>query len=165
MPEQFATAHLDGYRIATETIESGPQTHTNFYLDYVQAGTRVSRAPVTSMTCETLLLVEQLPLIERRRKLLAAMARFFNEGGDRDELQELYVAAQHGVARHYATIGVPPVCIEAEETHARTFRLPDGRYLRIVEDEFSEVMTVAEMAMAMDDDINAAESSGFDFIP
>jgi hypothetical protein len=164
-PDTFATAHLDGYRITTETAETGLLTRVDFHLDWLQGGLRERRELLASLTFETLAAVEHLPIVERERKVLAAMVRYFNEGGDRERLCELYAAAQSCVANCGATVQLSPACIESEETHARTFRLPDGRYLRIVEDDFSEVMTVDELAMAMQVDVHAEESNGFGFIP
>lgn len=165
MADELETAHRDGYRVVTETTEADQQFRVDFYLNYIQAGLCVRSEHLATRRFPASQHVEELPLIERERKLLAAMARFFNEGGDRDRFDVLGPALRNCVGQCGATVQLSPACIESEETHARTFRLPDGQYLRVVEDAFSEVMTIDEMAMAMEQDLNAPESSGFGFIP
>ena len=55
------------------------------------------------------------------------------------------------IARNHiqATVDAELVASESEETHARTFLLPDGNYLCVVEDNFSEICTPDQLQDAM----------------
>ena len=96
--------------------------------------------------CDQPMLTAELPKFRRLEKLLSAFVRFFNEGGTTDVVVLLEEIARNHVQ---TTVDAELVASESEETHARTFLLPDGNYLHIVEDELSEICTPAQLQDAV----------------
>jgi len=67
-------------------------------------------------------------------QLLAAVARFVTLGGDTDTI--------YAVWDNWPDVAVSPVLpllsVESEESYVHTYQLPDGKFLRVYEDETYE---------------------------
>lgn len=166
MTDTYDTAHLDGYRVTLEQLESGAATLCRIELAIKYNGQPVKVANLMPpQSIPTTDVPDHLARLGRTTKCYAAMTRFLNEGGTLTELRSMAACLDAVLLQNQLLMQAEPVCVESEETHARTFRLPDGRFLRIVEDAFSEVMTTEEMAMAMQADRRGSGDSGLDFNP
>lgn len=135
-------AHRDGYRV--RAVES--ENRLSLYACLVARGKVIARRRVWQVQEDD---SEQLylhyPEWNRRKKLLAALLRAFNEGANMDEVGDLYLAAHKARDKFGAEIPHQVVAVDSEETHVRTFLLESGKYLRVIEDDTSEVMTPEEM--------------------
>lgn len=155
-PDALRTSHTDGYRILAEvTDRKNGGSLLQLQLCYLHGDTIRSKAVLWEKQCDAVSVVDELPGFRRLEKLLAAFTRFFNEGGSTDVVVMLEdIARNHITAR----VGAELVASESQETHARTFLLPDGMYLHVVEDQFSEVLTAAEMQEAARREANLEEN-------
>ncbi len=141
-PADFNTAHLDGYSV--DTLET--EDTLEIWATLVGEGEVKERKLFWRVSFPgTNKAVDFYPEYNRRKKLLAALLRALNEGGEWVELHDAFNCAVECLEKFGARIGLPVVAVESEETHARTFLLPDRRYLRVIEGEVSEVLTVEEM--------------------
>lgn len=147
MPQQLAASHFDGYRISATAsqVDASNVTRLRLAVCLLQGNTIQQTWVVWTRECDDDSLAATLPAFRRLEKLLAAFVRFFNEGGTTDVVKLLADVADCVTT----SINAELVASESEETHARTFLLPDGNYLHIVEDDYSEVCTPAEMQAAV----------------
>lgn len=149
VPRDLSNAHNDGYRVQVSYEESGKNGVIKLHLVYLlQNYAMWQELLLEERYDENSCLEALLPKFRRMEKLLQAFARYFNEGGDTKAVDLLLT--MNGLCR--ATVTAELVATESEETHARTFLLDDGNYLRIVEDDFTELMTPSEMQAACERD-------------
>jgi hypothetical protein len=147
MPAALATSHYDGYRIhsvADERPDGGAFLSLQLY--YLYGNKLQWKRMLWEKQCDKPMLTAELPKFRRLEKLLGAFVRFFNEGGTTDVVLLLEEIARNHIQ---ATVDAELVASESEETHARTFLLPDGNYLCVVEDNFSEICTPDQLQDAM----------------
>jgi hypothetical protein len=149
VPANLIDAHNDGYRVCVSYTETGRTGVIRLHLvlwfhNYAMQQELLLEEHYDENTC----LEALLPKFRRMEKLLQAYARYFNEGGDTKAVDLLL--KMNELCR--ATVTAELVASESEETHARTFLLDDGNYLRVVEDDFTELMTPSEMQAACDRD-------------
>jgi hypothetical protein len=147
-PNDLQTVHMDGYRVLTdeETYALGTQAAL------IQDGEVVNKASLGRWASDTPEgLADSYPAWARRSKLAAAMLRFINELGELSELDSVYQDVRRFVVETGTVqLGLPLVATESEETHVRLLMLPDGTYLRVIEDETHEIMTVEELQRLME---------------
>lgn len=163
MSTPIDSAHLDGYRITLDSTEEGAVVVRALTLCFVADG---------ELRDSRVLQVWRHPAdvahnanadIERTRKLYAAMTRFINEGGTLTDVATYAKTLSELMEPVVRVMPCDPCCIESEEAHARTYLLPEQRYLHVVEDDFSEVLTAAELSAAMEADKKAEAASGDEF--
>lgn len=137
------TAHRDGYRVRAVARDNW----LAIFICLIAGGKVVSRKRVWRIEEHDVDgLIQHYPEWNRRAKLLAALMRTYNEGADQDELGEAFLAADAFRRKHAAEIPFDIVAVESEETHVRTYLLPNGNYLRVHEDEIAEELTPQQMA-------------------
>jgi hypothetical protein len=140
---------MDGYRVLTEEREHELLVSLVFKA-HGQVVQSLLAGLLTQPVADDLALC--YPAHARNAKLLAAMLRFFNEGGTQTELEESYNYVQQFISDTGQTqLGLQLVAVESEETHARMYALPDGNYLRIIEDETHEVLSPEDVLRMMEE--------------
>jgi len=132
------TAHQDGWRVV---LEEEPQQHAV----YVQL--HVDGQPTEKHRLCTFEIGQQRHLSYlaacRYAKMATAVTRFVNEGGALIDVYMLFNLLDQLDTK----IEVPwtVVAIDSDEVHVRTYKLQDGNYLRVIEDEVSEQLTPEEL--------------------
>lgn len=150
IPQDLTHAHHDGYRVGVSYSADADKGMIELNLVYICHNyTMWQHTLLQEKFDEETCFEALLPKFRRLEKLLQAFARYFNEGGDEKAVDLLL--AMNGLCKT-ATVTAELVATESEETHARTFLLDNGNYLHVVEDEFTEVMTPAEMQHAHERD-------------
>lgn len=129
MPD-YAQTYRDGYDIKAVATRKA----LSISVTYSREGRVVDEQQVW---CRRVKSADSLPPFypewHRRQKLLKALLRAANEGAELDELLETCKAAQDWVEQVGAVLGLSLAALAWEETHARTFDLANGNYLRIME--------------------------------
>jgi hypothetical protein len=135
------TTHRDGYR----AVAVAEPTRLSLYARVILGEQILAERLVWQIQAAESDIAQHYAVWRRMEKALAAMLRIFNEGGDDSELAALYVH----VDALYEIIGPvvehPLVAVESEETHARTFLLHPDQYLRVVEDDFTEIVNTDDI--------------------
>lgn len=138
----------DGYRVrAKETANT-----LTIALVFVQNGKVEAKHEIWRINGSPESLISILPEWRRREKLLAALMRNINEGGDRLELNQCLDAVLEFVGTAGAETQLQVVAVESQESHVRTFLQADGSYLRIIEDEVAEELSPEEIQALIEDD-------------
>tara|TARA_B100000700_G_C14853945_1_gene765361 strand:- start:466 stop:909 length:444 start_codon:yes stop_codon:yes gene_type:complete len=125
--------HLDGFR-----AELSEDTNSNSYnvdLLFYTNGEETKRWRLARYT--------ELEYAEARRfwGLLAAMARFATLGGD---IRTFY-AVWDNWPDMQVNPALPLAAVESDELYIHTYQLPDGKFLRVYEDETYEVLDDLEL--------------------
>jgi hypothetical protein len=155
-PVEMRGKHRSGLRILQDVDQRLLLTYRG--PDGRPFGSGVCVSPQEPPAADTL---EEVGRISRRRHLLAAFCRFVNSGGRPDELFAAlndFKLASWAVMSHAAAVLADvtpfvetqtpaPALIAAIERVQREefYRLPDNRYCRVVENEFSETLTAQEV--------------------
>ena len=136
------TAHLDGYR--AEAVDEG--NHVMILLRFYAGGEVQQEWPFRQIYEKPD--GAHIPELTRETQLLKAIARFLTAGGNRDTVNfwgsilcELPLLESD----------MQLVAVESEETHVRTYLLPSGDYLRIIEDEVAETLRPHELLDHLDE--------------
>lgn len=138
----YATAAYDGYRI--RVFEDSQSVLLDAQL--VQGGRVVDGQVLEQGLGKSFEQIAAImPGVERQAKVARAMLRFLNEGGDILELHSLLtkISDWHDIVK--ASPIYPLAGADSEETHARTFALPNGNYLYIVEGIEAEELTASQL--------------------
>lgn len=145
---EFKYAHRDGYHV--RAVEQ--DCSLSLVICLIASGRKVLQKRVWRISVTAQEEISQhYPEWRRREKAIAAMLRLFNEAGDGEELADCYLAASAAFEKFGAQVPHQLVAVESEETHARTFLLPTGDYLRIVENDYTEVLSPEEMQAMIDE--------------
>jgi hypothetical protein len=142
--------HKDGYRVRLVERDAV----LLIYVVLVAKGRTIRRKRV--WRCEPKHgepISDHYPEWDRRGKLLAATLRSFNEGASLEEVRDAFLAT-HKVRSKFAadvTADMQLAAVQSEEAHRRTFRLPNGNYLCVAEDEYAEELDPLQMQQLMDE--------------
>jgi len=116
--------HLDGFR--AEIVEEDESLGVDLLL--YQGGEECNRWRLAAFTAT------EHPAARRLWQLVAALARFVTLGGDPNIL--------YAVWDNWPDVAVSPtlplLSVESEESYIHTYQMPDGKFLRVYEDETYE---------------------------
>lgn len=138
------TSHLDGYRAELTQADDG-QWVLNMNLIsngqvQVYGSHELTRRPST---------ITEMAGAMRDYALIDALCRYMNAGGTLDELDECYRSCIGKLPERLVASECQLVFAAQQATHSRIFDI-GGKYLRVVEDEYSEELTEKQLAEFLD---------------
>lgn len=145
---EFATAHLDGFRVISQIVVNGSSCLLQLNLNLVLDGEVHNQHSIYEKVVEENELESERPTFDRIEYITSALARYFNVGGSRAELYDIVMPVADlisGYVNSGISLRFPLIHFAAEAEYAWMLYLPEHRYLHIVEDTSSSVLTLDEL--------------------
>lgn len=135
--------HLDGYR--PQLVRAGPKEYA-LHVEVVVGGEVADSRP-TALLCDH---ITDRGEALRRYHLCAAICRYLNTGGDALGLPAVMGAMDRAIGDLSVQVQLPDnidlmfTCENASRMHL--FAMPDNKFLRVVEGQFTEELDAAQAA-------------------
>lgn len=145
---EFPTAHLDGFRVVSRITVNGSSCLLELSLNLIMDGVCRSQEIIYSQVVDENELESARPTFDRIEYITSALARYFNIGGTRAELYDIVIPTAdtiYGYVDSGISLRFPLVHFATEAEYAWMLYLPSHRYLHVVEDVSSAVLTQDEL--------------------
>lgn len=129
--------HLDGFR--AEIVEEGAILGVDLLL--YQNGKECSRWRLAEFGAD------EYSAARRFWQLVASMARFVTLGGDMNALYAVW----DNWPDVKVSLALPLLSVESEESYVHTYQLPNGKFLRVYEDETYEELDKMDLHELLED--------------